>query len=334
MRLTSLGVLPGLLLACLVAAAAYVTHALLPGLNVQTAAVLLGVVVANVVPVPGWTAPGLRFASHSLLRLAIVLLGLQLSLHEIEHLGWRGLVLVVVTVSVAFFGTLLLARPTRVSPLRGTLVAAGFSICGVSAVGAVAPVVGADDDDVAVSAALVTLCGSLAIVVLPLLQHVVGLPDAAGFGTWVGASVHDVGQTVATAARVPGALTNAVIVKLTRVLLLAPVVLLLALRQRRLSRTAGVGDEGALKRPAPVPLFVAGFILAVLVASTGLLPGGLLSAAKTLQTVCITIALASLGLGIRLPVLRRRGPVLALGLLAWLLVAGVSLVLVRGLGLA
>ena len=111
-----------------------------------------------------------------------------------------------VTVAVTFAGTQLLGRLLAVPPARALLVATGFSICGASAVAAMSEVADADEDDTAVAVALVTLRGSLAIVLLPPLRVPLGL-DPVAFGSWVGASVHDVGQTVATASRVDGALS-------------------------------------------------------------------------------------------------------------------------------
>jgi uncharacterized integral membrane protein (TIGR00698 family) len=213
-----------------------------------------------------------------------------------------------------------------VSPPRSLLIATGFSICGASAVAAMQPVAGGDEEDTSISVALVTLCGTLAILVLPLLRAPLHL-DVAAFGSWVGASVHDVGQTVATANRVPGALTAAVVVKLTRVVLLAPLVAAVALARRR--QTAAAGGH----RPPPVPLFVAGFLGAVVLASTGLVPSAVLSGTKVVQQVLLTAALVGLGTGIHLPTLRRTGGrALVLGLASWVLVAAVAYVGVRLLG--
>jgi uncharacterized membrane protein YadS len=138
--------------------------------------------------------------------------------------------------------------------------------------------------------------------------------------------VHDVGQTVATAARVPGALTAAVVVKLTRVVLLAPLVAGAALVRTRRRGTPAISG----RRPPVVPLFVAGFLAAIAVASSGLLPRAVLSVAHGVQEVLLTAALVGLGTGISLPTLRRTGGrALALGLLAWLLVAAVAYAGVR-----
>ncbi len=182
------------------------------------------------------------------------------------------------------------------------------------------PATDADEEDVATSIALVTLCGSLAILLLPLLRSPFGL-DVHAFGVWVGASVHDVGQVVATGDRVPGALETAVVVKLSRVLLLAPLVALVVLHRRRT-----VPATSSAARPPVLPFFVAAFVVAVLVRATGLVPTSALDAVQHVQSVLLVAALFALGTGIDVPhLLRTGGRSLVLGLSSWVLVAGVSL---------
>jgi len=290
-------------------------------------AVVLGALAVNLRLHHPVLHAGTHLASHRLLRIAVVLLGLQLALPQLVALGLRGLAVVVVTVAVTFVGTRLLGRLLGVSPARSLLIATGFSICGASAVAAMEEVAGGGDDDTAVAVALVTLCGSLAIFLLPALRTPLGL-DPAAFGSWVGASVHDVGQTVATADRVPGALTAAVVVKLSRVVLLAPLVAGVALTRRRGTTGPGAAAGAAAgtgRRPPVLPLFVAGFLAAIALTSTGLLPAGLLGHAKTVQQIVLAAALVGLGTGIHLPTLKRTGArALLLGLASWLLVATVA----------
>lgn len=246
----SRGLLPGLAAVAALTGVAYGVAALVPALNPSTVAVALGALAVNTGLHRPALHPGTRFAAHRLLRVAVVLLGLQLALPQLLHLGVGGLAVVLATVSVTFTGTRLLGRLLGVPPARALLVATGFSICGASAVAAMEPVAGGDEQDTGVAVALVTLCGSLAILVLPLLRGPLGL-SVDGWGSWVGASVHDVGQTVATANRVPGALTAAVVVKLSRVVLLAPLVAGVSVARSR------QGLVGAGSRPPVVPLFVA-----------------------------------------------------------------------------
>ncbi|GAA0296556.1 putative sulfate exporter family transporter [Kineococcus aurantiacus] len=312
--------LPGLVVVAAATLLAFGVQALAPVLTASTVAVALGAVVRSTGLFRRSWAPATGFASRRLLRVAVVLLGLQLPLSQVRDLGWGGVVLVVGVVAVTFCGTQLIGRALGLSPARSLLVATGFSICGASAIAAVRPATDADEEDVSTSIALVTLCGSLAIVVLPLLRVPLGL-DVHGFGVWAGASVHDVGQVVATGDRVPGALGTAVVVKLSRVLLLAPLVALVVLRRR--ARDAGTTTA---KRPPVLPFFVAAFVVAVAVRATGLVPGAALAGAQQLQSVLLVAALFALGTGIDVPHLVRTGArSLVLGLSSWVLVAGVAL---------
>ncbi|MFE9970643.1 YeiH family protein [Streptomyces hirsutus] len=325
------GVVPGLALAAIGVAAAFGVHALVPAVPMLTAAVVLGVVAAHlpgVAPlVRGVARPGLSMAGKRLMRLGIVLLGLKLSLGDVAGLGWQALVMAVGVVLVTFFGTQWLGRGIGLSNDLSLLVATGYSICGASAIGAVSGVLGKDKGDerheaeVASSVALVTLCGTLAIAVLPLLKAPLGL-DATEFGRWVGAGVHDVGQVVATAQTAgPQALTEGVLVKLIRVAMLAPLVAGVTLSRRR--KSAGHPVDGDGRRPALLPLFVVGFLAMVVLRSTGLLGSGVLDAADTVQELLLAAALLGLGSTVHLPTLARSGgPRMALlGLGSWLVVA-------------
>lgn len=319
---------PGLAVTAGAATVAFAVNGLLPTINAATVAVVLGLLTANLglhrVPLHR----GTHIASHRLLRIAVVLLGLQLGLPQLRQLGLGGLAVVVLTVAITFAGTLLLGRLLRLPPARALLIATGFSICGASAVAAMRDVAGGDEEDTAVAIALVTLCGSLAILLLPALRAPLHL-DAAAFGSWVGASVHDVGQTVATASRVDGALTAAVLVKLSRVVLLAPLVAGVALVMRRKAAA-----KAATPQPPALPLFVAGFLAAVAVSSTQLVPLPLLAAAHNIQEVLLVSALFGLGTTINLRSLRHTGGrALLLGLISWLLVALTAFTGVRLLGL-
>ncbi|QEU94557.1 YeiH family protein [Streptomyces kanamyceticus] len=333
---------PGLALAVLGVALAWGVHQLLPGVPMLTAAVVLGIVAAHLPGrartfVRGPGKAGLTFAGKRLMRVGIVLLGLKLSLDDVLGLGWASVAMVLSVVAVTFFGTWWLGRRLGLRGDQPLLIATGYSICGASAIGAVSEVSESDERDTATSVALVTLCGTLAIAVLPLLQGPLGLTDAE-FGRWVGASVHDVGQVVATAQTAgAGALGDAVLVKLMRVALLAPLVAAVALSVRARARSgSGAGKAGSgegqaaapsAKKPPLVPLFVVGFLAMVALRTTGLLPGGAIDAAQTAQELLLAAALFGLGSAVDLPSLTRTGGrVAALGLCSWVMIAGISYV--------
>lgn len=309
---------PGLLAVAAVAAVAFGASRFVDALSPLVAGIVLGSVVANTAGVPERVQAGTKMAARSLLRLGIVLLGLRLSLGDLAGLGPDGLVVVAAVVTVTFVGTRWFARRLGVSDDLGLLVATGYSICGASAIAAMDGVVRADEEEVAYAISLVTLCGTLSIVVLPLLGAFAGV-EGATFGTWVGGAVHDVGQVVATAAHGGDeALAAATVVKLTRVVLLAPLVALVAVRARRRA-PARVGE----RRPPIVPLFVVGFLAAIAVRSSGVLSDGRLDVAATIEKILLTAALAALGMGVDLRRLRRLGGrPLIVGMVAWVLVAG------------
>ncbi|MFC3505567.1 YeiH family protein [Micromonospora krabiensis] len=327
--------LPGLLLAAVGAALAWAVHLLVPAVPALTAAIVLGVAAAHLPGlrerVRGAARPGLSVAAKRLMRVGIVLLGLKLSVQDVRELGWPSMLMVLAVVAATFGGTWWLGRRIGLRGDQPLLIAAGYAICGASAIGAVSAATRSDEEDAAASVALVTLCGTLAIAVLPLLQQPLGLDDVE-FGRWVGASVHDVGQVVATAQTAgSAALGDAVLVKLMRVALLAPLVAAVALglrRRARQSRPDGPDADGARtpgRLPAIVPLFVVGFLAMIGLRSTGWLPEAVLAGAGLGQEVLLTAALFALGSAVHLPGLARTGGrAAALGLSAWVVVAGVS----------
>ncbi|MET9416250.1 putative sulfate exporter family transporter [Streptomyces klenkii] len=328
------GPLPGLATAAAGVAVAWAVHLLVPAVPMLTAAVVLGIAAAHVPGVRSWVRgsarPGLTLAGKRLMRIGVVLLGLKLGLDDVLGLGWATVAMVVAVVAATFAGTLWLGRRLGLRGDQPLLIATGYSICGASAIGAVSEVSGSDEEDVATSVALVTLCGTLAIAVLPLLHHPLGLDDAQ-FGRWVGAGVHDVGQVVATAQTAgPAALTDAVLVKLMRVALLAPLVAAVAVsvRKRRQSAVKASGkaaEKASGKRPPLIPLFVLGFLAMVGVRTTGWVPAAGLDLAAHAQELLLAAALFGLGSAVHLPSLvRTGGRVAALGLCSWVVIAGAS----------
>jgi uncharacterized integral membrane protein (TIGR00698 family) len=301
---------------------------------VLTLCVLVGLVLGQLPAVQaaldGALKPGLALASRRLLRIGVVLLGLKLSLGDVVALGGPTLLAVLAVVVLTFFGTLAMGRLARLPGDEPLLLAAGFSICGVSAIGAVAAVTRSRASEVAVPAALVTLCGSLAIAVLPLARVPLGLTDLQ-FGAWAGASVHDVGQVVAVAQTAgTAALALAVAIKLTRVVLLAPLVAGVGV-YRRYRPTAAVDASAAASgaasgpRPPIVPLFVVGFLVAMLVRTLVPVPEAALEAADLVQTVLFGLALVALGSSIRVvSLVRTSGRSLLVGLGSWVLVAALA----------
>ncbi|NEM91459.1 putative sulfate exporter family transporter [Galbitalea soli] len=310
--------LPGVCVAGAAAALAFGVHQVLPGVPWLTAALVLGVIVGSIPPLRpvlgGVLEPGLDLSARRLLRLGIVVLGLQLSLTDIASLGWPEIIVIVVLVVVSYFFTLLIGRLFRLPGDEPVLIAAGFSICGVSAVGAMSAARASDPRDTATPTALVTLYGTAAIVVLPALAGLLGF-DPVQFGHWTGASVHDVGQVVATAQTAGAmALAAAVVVKLTRVLMLAPIVAVTAVQTRRRGVAGGA-------RPPVVPLFIVGFLALVAVRTFIPLPAGVVAVGATVQSVLLAMALFGIGASLRVEQLvRSGGRAVAAGAVSWVVI--------------
>ncbi len=322
-RTTARDLAPGLAACAAGVLVAYGVHRLVGGVPALTAALLLGVAAVNLGLMPDAARAGARFAASRLMRAGIVLLGLQVAIGDIVGLGWETIVMAVVVLLATLVGTRWLGRRMGLSPRLSLLVASGFAICGASAVAAVDGALGNNDDedrgqDTATAIALVTLCGTLAIAVMPAAGRLLGL-SPHDLGRWVGASVHDVGQVVATATVVgPAALVPAVAVKLVRVAMLAPVTAVTALTARRGENTDG-------KRPPVLPVFLLGFLALVAVRSSGAVPGSVLTTASGAKDLLFAAAMFGLGCAVRLRVLAGTGRrALLLGLTSWVLIAGVS----------
>jgi uncharacterized integral membrane protein (TIGR00698 family) len=323
-------VLPGLLFVAVGTAAALLLHAWfgrqgwLTGVGALTIAVVLGIVATNAGLRHDALRPGTKLATAKLLRSGVVLLGLSLSLPAVLKLGPAVLAVVVATVAITFTATRWIGARLGVSPTQSLLVATGFAVCGASAVAGMQAAVDADEDEVAAAIAGVTVFGGVCMFAIPVVGPAIGLSDTQS-AVWAGASVHEVAQVVAAAGPLgAAALATAVVVKLTRVLLLAPLVAGVSLSRRR---AAGRGTEVTNgRRPPVVPLFVAGFVACVALRSTGVVPDAVLDVAKWCQDLALTAALFGLGAAVDLPRLVRTGArTAALGLAATLVALVVGL---------
>jgi uncharacterized integral membrane protein (TIGR00698 family) len=322
-----LALIPGLALAGAIAAAAFAARAI-PGVGTfspMILAIVIGIAFHNVIGTPTRAKPGITFSLRRLLRAAIVLLGFQLTLTQVASVGGWGLLIVAATLAATFLFTIGAGRLLGVDRKLTELIAAGTSICGASAIIATNTVTNAHDEDVAYAIACVTIFGSVAMFAYPALPALLHL-DAPAYGLWCGSSIHEIAQVVAASFQNgQRAGEIATLVKLARVMLLAPVVFALSAR----SRFAAMHAKVATARP-PLPWFVLGFIALVAVNSVLTIPDGDRKIIVTLTTVLLTIALAAMGLETDISKLYARGlrPAI-LGALAFLFIAAFSLLLIK-----
>jgi len=313
------------LLAVALAGAGVLVAGRVPTFPVLLVMIVLGVVARTARVVPAAIEPGLTWTARHVLRAGVVLLGLQLAVRDVLGLGLADLGVLLVTVAATFAVTLGVGRRMRVGRALTLLVATGFSICGAAAVAAMSPVADADDEDVATAVALVTLYGSLAIVAIPSLAGALGLDDRTA-GLWAGMSVHEVAQVVAAAGAISAvSLQVAVVAKLARVTLLAPLVAAVGLLRHR---AGAVRDAAAppTRRPPAVPAFVLGFLVAVVVRSTGVVPATVLTVAHQLSTMALGAAMFALGTQVHVArLVRTGGRAVGLGAVATVVAMTVSL---------
>ena len=324
--------IPGVALAGVVVLCGFMVSWQWTSVSPLTVSLLIGAAVGNLGIIPSACEPGLKFASRYILRAGIVLLGFQLSFSEVAHLGSRGFLAVIAVVTVTFFGTQYIARLLGVSPGLGLLTATGYSICGVSAISAMTGAIDGDEEDATYAIALVTLFGSISIFVLPALGHLMNMGNIR-FGMWAGSSVHDVAQVVASAtAYSPKSLAPAVIVKLTRVVLLAPLVAVYGYRhsQNQKHEIPHEHPHTGSQRVSLLPMFIVLFLVAVSIRTTGALSSDLLTTVKHIEKTFLALALVGLGAGVNIKMLRLLGsrPII-LGVCSWALVLATSVITIR-----
>lgn len=319
--------LPGSALALGLAVASY-WLATLPGLKVMgalTVALLVGILWRAVAGLPAAAVPGTKYTARSILRLGIILMGARLDFGLVVKAGPKVLFLDVLIIALGISGIYWLAKRFGVGPKLGMLLAVGSSICGASAVAAAAPVTNAEEDDVTLAVALCGLLGTVGVLFYVLAGPVLGL-TVTQLAIMSGSTLHEVAQVMA-AAFTWGTKTGdlGTLVKLTRVVLLAPALVVLGVM-------TGGGVKGmkySWKEP-PIPWFVIGFLVVGAVGSVGLIPAiakGWLSNASVFLMV---MAMAAMGLNTHLAMVKKAGmSVIYAGLAGFVLLAGISWTVIR-----
>jgi uncharacterized integral membrane protein (TIGR00698 family) len=276
--------------------------------------------------------PGISFSAKMLLEIAVVLLGASISAQTVLAAGPALLVGIAATVAIALSVSYGLGRLLGLPHRMATLIACGNSICGNSAIAAVAPVIGADGKDVAASIAFTAVLGVVVVLGLPLvpdLLHMSGLQ----YGVLAGLTVYAVPQVLAATAPIGSvAVQMGTLVKLVRVLMLGPVVLTLSLMNR--DQGAVAGQRAKLKFSKLVPWFIIGFLALAVLRSAGLVPQAALSPVAMVANVLTVISMAALGLGTDLRVVARAGGRVTLVVtLSLVVLGGISLALIHLLGI-
>lgn len=340
--------LPGVALTAAIAAVAIVVGARTPAvISAVLIALVIGLIIANVRPVPGLLAPGIDLAAKRILRVGVALLGARLTLGDVAAIGGPSLAVVVATMTTAFVTVAVVGRMAGISPQLGILLGTGTAVCGNSAIVAASPIIDAEDRQVSYAVATITIFGTIALVLFPLIGRAVAMPDEV-FGVWAGLAINDTSQVVAAgAAYSERALEHATVVKLVRNALMGPILIGLTLwmgRRRRTDASSGEATDptdGAGRTAdtttmtgmrlmktvrSAVPGFVVAFIVLAAVRSTGLISDQVADVLGQVSAIAITIAIAGVGLKTRVLELTTVGlrPVVV-GLAAATALAGVAL---------
>lgn len=313
---------PGLGLAFAIAMVATALQHLsgIAALSPLIVAIGLGIGFRTFIGRPEAARPGIAIAVKPMLRFAIILLGFQITVAEFSSLGTKGAVAVVATIVFTFVFTKQLARLLGVEERLAELIAAGTSICGASAIIACNTVTRGSDEDVAYALACVTLFGTLAMLGLPLLAVPLGLSSET-YGMWAGTTIHEVAQVVGASFALGEEAGHAgTVAKLSRVICLAPLVLILgALRNRN-------GSSGA---KVPTPWFIFGFLMTMAVNSAVEIPAAIIDVLAVVTGFLLTLALGAMGLETELRKLHHLGwRALALGAISTMFITVLGFMLV------
>lgn len=304
-------------------------------------AILMGMALALAIPTEKGQplADGVRFTSKKVLQWAVILLGFGLNLAQIAQVGATSLPIIVSTIATSLVVSFLLCRALKIPGKISTLIGVGSSICGGSAIAATAPVIEADDEEIAQAISVIFLFNVVAALVFPTLGGALGLTNE-GFGLFAGTAVNDTSSVTAAAAAWdgmhPGAntLDAATIVKLTRTLAIIPITLALAFWQMRQARRAGGEAQSTFSLRRAFPTFIVFFVLASVATTVFSLPAGVTAPIKELSKFLIVMAMAAIGLNTNIVRLVRTGgkPIL-MGLCCWVAIAAVSLGMQHVLGI-
>ena len=323
------GILPGVLLSGVIAVPAWMVGRLLPVVGSPVMGLLLGMALAFVKR-PQLVEAGIKFTSKKLLQFAIILLGFEMNLFNVFSVGRQTLLLMAFTISAALLTAFFAGKLLKLDTNTKTLIGVGSSICGGSAIAATAPVINANEEDVAQSISTIFLFNVIAAFLFPLLGHLLGMSDYS-FGLWAGTAVNDTSSVVAAGyAYSDTAGDLAVIVKLTRTLMIVPITLVLAFVTSRKNTEQHKGYSFV----KIFPWFVIGFLLASVVRTFTPIPTGVTAWLAQAGKFVIVMAMAAIGLNTNIVKLVKNGlkPIL-LGLLCWAAVSVTSLVVQHFLAL-
>lgn len=326
----------GILLCLAISVPAWYLGRLVPVVGGPVFAILAGMILTLFIKKKDALKPGLTFTSKKILQYAVVLLGFGMNFTEVLSKGRQSLPIILSTISTSLIIAFLLHKAMKMPSKISTLIGVGSSICGGSAIAATAPVIDADDEEIAQSISVIFLFNIIAALIFPTLGGLLGLSNE-GFGLFAGTAINDTSSVTAAAAAWDGihgshTLEAATIVKLTRTLAIIPITLVLGLIRAKKERSNASGAKVNMKKI--FPFFVLFFLLASIVTTVFNLPAAVTGPLKELSKFFIIMAMAAIGMNTHIvKLVKSGGKPIFMGLCCWIGIAGVSLLVQHLMGL-
>ena len=332
----------GIILCLIIAIPALIAGNMFPIIGGPIIAIILGMIIAVFWKRRENFDEGISFTSKYVLQAAVVLLGFGLNLNVILATGIQSFPIIVGTIAIALIVAYVMKRILNMEKNSAILIGVGSSICGGSAIAATAPVINADDEEVAQSISVIFFFNVLAAIIFPMLGKMLGFSTVSGdpFGIFAGTAINDTSSVTAAAATWDNmwglgsqTLDKAATVKLTRTLAIIPITLALSLITQRQNNFSG--EKFSLKRALPlfVVLFVVASIITTICVSFGL-DANLFMPLKELSKFFIIMAMAAIGLNTDIvKLVKSGGKPITLGFTCWIAITVVSLLLQKFLGI-
>lgn len=324
----------GVILCLAIAMPAYYLGKQLPLIGGPVFAILMGMIITFLVKDKSKVQSGITYTSKKILQYAVILLGFGMNLSDIVKTGSSSLPIIISTIATSLVVAYVLCKVLKMPSKISTLIGVGSSICGGSAIAATAPVIEADDEEIAQAISVIFLFNILAALIFPTLGGMLGLSND-GFGLFAGSAVNDTSSVTATATAWDGihgsnTLDQATIVKLTRTLAIIPITLVLAFKRTRDAEKS----ESTFNLKKIFPFFILFFILASVITTVFNLPGNITAPIKNLSKFFIVMAMAAIGLNTNIVKLVKSGakPIF-MGFCCWVAITVVCLSMQALLGL-
>ncbi|WP_294578159.1 YeiH family protein [uncultured Thomasclavelia sp.] len=324
----------GVILCLVIALPAYLLGKQFPLIGGPVFAILLGMIITFIIKDKSKVQSGITYTSKKILQYAVILLGFGMNLSDIVKTGSSSLPIILSTITTSLVVSYVLCKLLKIPSKIATLIGVGSSICGGSAIAATAPVIEADDEEIAQAISVIFLFNIIAALIFPTLGGILGLSNE-GFGIFAGSAVNDTSSVTATATAWDGihgsnTLDQATIVKLTRTLAIIPITLVLAIKR---TREAGK-DKSTFNLKKIFPFFILFFVLASVITTVFNLPGTITAPLKELSKFFIVMAMAAIGLNTNIvKLIKSGGKPIFLGFCCWIAITVVCLSMQALLGI-